>query len=29
MKDFEPLRFRADWLAGYVHKAGVMIHIKQ
>ena len=28
-KDFEPFRFRVDWLDGYVHKAGVMIYIKQ
>jgi len=29
MKDFEPFHFRVDWLDGFVHKAGVMIHIKQ
>lgn len=29
MKDFELFHFRVDWLDGFVHKAGVMIHIKQ
>jgi len=28
MKDFEPFRFRVDWLAGYVHKAGMMIFLR-
>lgn len=29
MKDFEPFPFRVDWLDGYVHKAGVMVFLKQ
>jgi hypothetical protein len=27
-KDLEPFHFRVDWLDGYIHEAGLMIHLK-